>query len=191
MFVANVAHNSLTISGKELLTNGSSKANYIVFNFSEAWTDLTKIVVFRTSVEKIAFALEKDQTLVAIPWECYKTIGETILVGVYGTNEKQEVVLPTTWATIGTVIESTTVAESDDPSPTQNILMTLVDAVTALGEDITTYSQHPNLTKRDNTEQHPIKAITGLEDSLKEKLTRDDYLTTDEVFALIGGTNNA
>lgn len=191
MFWANVSHNSLKLSGKELLTVGSSKANYITFNFSEEWDGLARIVVFRTPSDRIAIQLQDDQSVVAIPWECYRTVGDSIAVGVYGTNSDNEIVLPTIWAEIGRVVDGTTVFDAESPSPTENILATLVDAVAALGENVQTYSQHPNLSKRDQTEQHPITAITGLTNSLNEKLTRDDYLTTDEVLKLIGGTNNA
>lgn len=191
MFLANVKHNSIKLSGRELLTLGSSKANYIFFNFSEEWDGLTRTVVFRTSNEKIAVKLEDDQVIIPIPWECYKTINDSIFVGAYGTNSTDEIVLPTIWGEIGKVVDAVTVLDSSDPSPTENILGALVDAVTSLGVDIQKYSQHPNLTKRDNTAQHPIKAIVGLEDTLDEKLTRNDYLTTDEVNKLIGGNSNA
>lgn len=191
MFWANVSHNSLKVSGKELLTIGSSRVNYITFSFSKEWDGLARIVVFRTSSDRIAIQLKENQNIIAIPWECYKTIGDIIVVGVYGTNSDNEIVLPTTWAEIGRVVDATTVFDTTSPSPTENVLATLVDAVEALGQDINTYSQHPNLSKRDQAEQHPISAISGLTNSLGEKLTRDDYLTTDEVLNLIGGTNNA
>lgn len=191
MFLANVKNNSVTLSGKELLTLGSSKANYIFLNFSEEWDNLARTIVFRTSTEKIAVKLEDDQEIVPIPWECYSTVGDSIEVGLYGTNSDNDIVLPTIWAEVGKVVDAATVLDSSNPSPTENILGALVDAVAALGVDMEKYSQHPNLSKRDNTAQHPIKAISGLENSLNEKLTRDDYLTTSEVIKLIGGTNNA
>lgn len=192
MFLANVTKNSIKVSGKELLTSGSSNSNHIYFNFSEDWDNLVRIVVFRTSLEKIAVSMVENQKVVPIPWECLSTVGETIFVGVYGMNGANEIILPTIWTEVGRVVDAVTVFNSESPSPTENVLATLVDAVEALGQDINTYSQHPNLKKRDQVEQHPIDAITGLTDSLKEKLSRSEYLTTEEVINLMkGGTTDA
>lgn len=191
MFLANVTKNSIKVSGKELLTSGSSNSNHIYFNFSEDWDNLARIVVFRTSLEKIAISMVENQKVVPIPWECLSIVDETIFVGVYGMNNANEVILPTIWGEVGKVVDAVTVLDSNDPSPTENVLSALVDAVSDLNNEVEKYSQHPNLTKRDQVEQHPITAITGLETSLKEKLTRDDYLTTEEVIAMLGGKTNA
>lgn len=189
MFLANVQHNSLKLSGKELLTCGSSRANYIFFNFSEEWDGLDRIVVFKTQSEKISILLDENQTTIPIPWECYKTVGDTIFVGAYGmeTGGEKQIILPTIWATVGQVVDATDVSDADSPEPTQSVLLDLLETVISLGEDVKTYSEHPNLKKRDNPTQHPIDAIDQLPEALDHKLSPDDYLTSDDILTLLGG----
>ena len=48
-------------------------------------------------------------------------------------------------------------------------------------------SDHKLLTNRDANDQHPITAITGLENTLSKKLDEDEALTNEEIEALLGG----
>lgn len=123
MFIVNVAKNSIAVEGKELITSGSVKTNFVQFDFDEEWTGLTKTVIFQTKKVSIPIILEEGvRYQLPIPWEVMAYPNETINVGVYGvrkdaeetTDVDEEIVLPTIWGTIGKVTQGVLV-----PNPLQ------------------------------------------------------------------------
>lgn len=103
MFLIQANNNRLTVSQKEDVTSGSVNVNKVRFEFSEEWDRFQKVAVFRVGSETASVLLGADGECV-IPWELLDEYGRTLYAGVYGTLG-DSIVLPTIWASLGTVQE--------------------------------------------------------------------------------------
>lgn len=135
MFIVNVTKNSIAVEGKELITSGSVKTNFVQFDFDDEWTGLTKTVIFQTKKVSIPIILEEGvRYQLPIPWEVMAYPNETINVGVYGvrkddeetTDVDEEIVLPTIWGTIGKVTQGVLVPNPPTTPPTADSYLQLL-----------------------------------------------------------------
>lgn len=89
------------------------------FVFSDPlWDGLNKTVVFQAG--DITKDVVNPGELVVIPSEITQQVRRNVLVGVYGTDAQQNLVIPTLWATIGRVQEATSPSgdtSTDDSLP--------------------------------------------------------------------------
>lgn len=88
------------------------------FVFSDPlWDGLNKTVVFQAG--DITKDVLNPGELVVIPPEITRQVRRNVLVGVYGTDAQQNLVIPTLWATIGRVQDATSPSgdTSTDESP--------------------------------------------------------------------------
>lgn len=156
MFTLTAVKNVLTISGDELLTSGSVNVNKVEFHFSSEWEGLDKKVIYSTMIDGKVRSYEmtvEDNTSYFLPWELFVSKDNVIYAGVYGLKD-DEIVLPTEKKRLGIVKESVM-----DPNaipvipwdPDQN----------PFPEEGTL--DHRRLTHRDDSNQHAISSITGLE----------------------------
>lgn len=81
------------------------------------WDGLTKTVVFQAG--DITKDVLNPGELVTIPPEITRQVRRNVLVGVYGTDAKQNLVIPTLWATIGMVRDAT--SPSGDTSTDESL----------------------------------------------------------------------
>lgn len=202
MYWVDVNENDVSSVGTDTIVRNNINAVKVKFSFSEEWDNLIKNVVFRGSGKTIGIELSTD--LVTIPWECCKTINESIYVGAYGVDTNGSVLRPTVWTLLGRVVDGVDVNGVLAPSSSNNTLGTIIEALgdlkddldeamdrvndmsenlTDVEKDLETYSEHPNLYGRDEPDQHPIEAIRGL----SEALGTHNYLTPDELKELLGG----
>lgn len=107
--------NRLTVQQREPLTSGSINIYPIQFDFSEDWAGLEKTVVFQYGDTKTAVLPDQVGECV-IPWEVLTDYGRPLMVGVYGTQDKITV-LPTIWASLGTVLEGVSLEDQPPPTP--------------------------------------------------------------------------
>ena len=181
-----------TVSGAEMLTSGTV-GKTIDVEFSAEWNDLIKIAVF-TNGATTRDVLDPDSTIF-IPWEVLATPNKRVSVGFYGyTIEDGEKVLaiPTIWAELGAVRAGADPSgdPSNPPSPEvaeqilaiigdlenldtedkENLVAAINDAYNHGGGGGGT-SDHTQLENRDAANQHPMSAISGLEDALDGKGT--------------------
>lgn len=205
IYWVNVDENVVVVTGTDVIVRNNINAVKVKFSFSEEWDDLTKNVVFRGSGKTIGIELSSD--LVTIPWECCKTVNDQIYVGAYGVDSNGSVLRPTIWSLLGRIVDGVNVSGVLSPSPSDSILGTVIEALGDLKDDIDaamnrvdeisenlsdvetdfeTYSEHPNLYGRNEPDQHPIEAITGLQDAL----VTHSYLTPEELKELIRGDGN-
>lgn len=73
----------------------------VTFEFGEVWNDLTKTVVYRAGSRVLDDVGIVDTSVV--PWELL-TEDADLYIGLYGVNSEGTVVIPTTWAHVGTIL---------------------------------------------------------------------------------------
>ena len=75
----------------------------VEFSFDSQWTGLYKTAVFQAGdVRKIE---KNPNPSTIVPWELLVKPGAFLIIGVYGTNKDGTVVIPTTWATVGGIVD--------------------------------------------------------------------------------------
>ena len=88
------------------------------FEYSDRlWDGLNKTVVFQAG--DITIDVLNPGELVVIPPEITQQVRRNVLVGVYGTDAQQNLVIPTLWATIGRVQDAT--SPSGDTSTDESL----------------------------------------------------------------------
>ena len=188
---------------QETITSGSQKAFKTYFNFKcEEWSGLTKRAVFKSGSVTKEVLLETTH-ICEIPWEVLKEPNVRLEIGVYGTDETG-VVLPTVWVSAGDIKQGTEQSEeSQSPTPDiweqvtstignpenlktsakdniVNAVNEVKDSADAAMKEAKKPIAHKDTTGRDQPEQHPISAITGLETELKGKVKRSEIGDTFE-----------
>lgn len=118
MFVLYANKNQLHLRSREPLTSGSVNVYQALFEFSPDWDGLERMAVFRAGGESWAVALGADGQC-AIPWEALTSHGRQLTAGVYGTRGGEDV-LPTVWASLGTILEGAAPGEDARP-PTPDL----------------------------------------------------------------------
>lgn len=113
---ANKVH--LNVVERETITSGSVNVYTVQFQFSSDWDGLTKTAVFHAADTTVSVLLD-DSNECAIPWEVLQIANRALCVGVYGTRG-EDVVLPTIWATLGTIKEGVCPGDSVQP-PTPSV----------------------------------------------------------------------
>lgn len=96
-----------------MVTSGSVNVYLVQFAFSTDWDELDKTAVFRAGDTKISVVLDATNRC-QIPWEVLENRGRPLEAGVYGT-KNGTVVLPTIWATLGTIKEGASPGENTQP----------------------------------------------------------------------------
>lgn len=102
IFILRANKNKLEVLGREPITSGSVNVYMARFEFSPDWQGLTRKAVFKAGKESRAVLLGESGQCV-IPWEVLTSHGQPLMAGVFGTAD--ETALPTTWASLGTILE--------------------------------------------------------------------------------------
>ena len=113
MFVLYANKNQLHLRSREPLTSGSVNVYQALFEFSPDWDGLERVAVFRTGGESWSVALGENGQC-TIPWEVLVSHGRQLTAGVYGTRGGEDV-LPTVWASLGTILEGAAPGEDARP----------------------------------------------------------------------------
>lgn len=108
----------LKLNERETVTSGSVNVYTVQFAFSSAWDGLDKTAVFQAGSDVISVVLDESQTC-TIPWEVLENPRRTLYAGVYGTKDGN-VVLPTIWASLGTIQQGVTTGTNTQP-PTPDV----------------------------------------------------------------------
>lgn len=203
MFILYARKNQLTVREREPVTSGSVNIYTARFEFSPDWSGLTKKAIFQAGKETRTVLLDKDGVC-TIPWEVLADHGQSLRAGVFGTAD--ETALPTTWASLGMILEGVSAAGAPEPAPPPVGWQEALDrkgdrlAYTETGE-LGLYSgdrelssvpmeggsgecgatDHRRLSHRDAEEQHPISSISGLEKELSRIPGPVEALTNTEL----------
>jgi len=116
VFILRAEKNKLTVVQREPMTSGSANVYQCRFSFSNDWNGMQRVAVFKAGAESQPVILD-DTNECIIPWEVLTTHWRKLTAGVYGTKDGN-VVLPTIWADMGTILEGvSTDAQSMPPTP--------------------------------------------------------------------------
>lgn len=198
MFVVTATKNALQVTGSELMTSGSVNINFVQVVTSNDWRGLNTTIIFQTKRTVITYDLGVDDgnnKVIAIPWEVLQYAGETISVGIYGISPAGadvQVVLPTVWGSIGKVSQGVYLSGGTPPKPSNDLFASFLSRIDGFEGIIADIQQngiyeHTKLRERDADEQHPISAITGLQDKLDEVIMPTDLMTLDDLSDMLGG----
>lgn len=188
MFELYAKKNKLTVLEREAVTSGSVNVYAVHFNFSSDWDSLTKTAVFQAGEVSRAVLLPADGVC-SIPWEVLAAPNVALKAGVFGTRDGS-VVLPTVWASLGVILRGVDSDETARP-PSPGVYEQLLDALERKADGLDYdgsflsllsgkkvldtvpiaggggeggVSDHRLLSHREDAEQHPIEAISGLEE---------------------------
>lgn len=173
----------LTLRKKEQVTSGSVNVYPVKFDFSPDWDGLDKVAVFRAGDKTVSVKTDGDAT---VPWEVLAEPGLVLYAGVYGT-KGAEIVLPTVWAQMACIeVGAAPGEEARPPTPDlweqalagkgDTLAYTvggelglfsggkLLSSVPVRGGGEGGTADHRALSHRDAENQHPIEAISGLEE---------------------------
>lgn len=73
----------------------------VEIEYGDGWEGLKKFVSFR--VGKFKRTRNDVQTETTVPWEVLRKSGDILYIGIEGRNENGDVVIPTVWASVGTI----------------------------------------------------------------------------------------
>lgn len=104
MFWLYADKNKLALLEREPVTSGSVNIYEARFEFSEDYEGLERVAVFQAGGQARNVLLGTGKTCV-IPWELLRWPGYNLMAGVYGKDAGGTVVLPTVWASLGTILE--------------------------------------------------------------------------------------
>lgn len=119
MFILHADKNKLTMTQREQMTSGSLNVYAVKFEFSPEWTGLEKTAVFKSGTTSIPILLD-DTEECTIPWEVLTEHGVQVEAGVYGTLGG-DIVLPTIWCSLGTVMQGAEIPGGGEFPPTPEI----------------------------------------------------------------------
>lgn len=165
MFILYAEKTRLSVQKSEPVTSGSVNVYPVRFQFSPDWDGMVPTAVFRADWKTYAMVLDQNGECV-IPWEALAKPRCRLEAGVYGARDGN-VVLPTIWADLGTVLEGAGPGEPARP-PTAGVLEQVMGELAAVRQLVAALKapDHGLLPGRDAADQHPIQAVAGLEDAL-------------------------
>lgn len=118
MFILYANKNQMAVRRREPVTSGSVNVCAARFEFSDDWAGLERVAVFKAGNESRSVVLDEANAC-QVPWEVLTVPGVPLRAGVYGTRGG-EVVLPTIWAGLGTILQGVAPGEGAHP-PTPDL----------------------------------------------------------------------
>lgn len=113
MFLLSASKVFLNPVQKEAVTSGAVNVFLVQFEFNDDWNELDRTAVFQAGDDKVSVVLD-DTNQCQIPWEVLENPRRTLEVGVYGTKDGK-IVLPTIWASLGTIKEGVSLGGNSQP----------------------------------------------------------------------------
>ncbi len=99
-------------------------------SFTDGWEGITsKVAVFRSGSVGVDVLLDEDRC--TVPPEVLTTPGETLTIGVYGTDSAGEIVIPTVYAEAGRILRGAEPSGIEPEARTQPLIDQLLAAAQA------------------------------------------------------------
>ena len=148
------------------------------FRFTDdLWAGLQKTVVFRSSVTRDVLL---TGTVAVVPHETVAKPGDTLYVGVYGVDAKNNLVIPTLWTGVGGVRDAADPSGDPGTDPTLPVWAQLDNRMTSLEENL---DDAVESSIKDYLEKNPPSG--GVDFKTDETLTLKDGIlsvnTTDQM----------
>lgn len=145
---------------RETLTSGSVNYHIVLFTFNGDWDGLIKKAMFKISGCDAYSVPIDDRGRAIIPRSLlrHENEGAILCCGVRGSNADDELILASTWASMGVIKPGAHLVVEppvDPPSP---------DWYTNILDEIEKSRDHELLIHRDSEAQHPIESISGFDD---------------------------
>jgi hypothetical protein len=87
----------------------------VSFEFDASWSGLKKAASFKVgSLVRTRYNIEESTT---VPWEVMRNSGKPLEIGVEGRDENGNVVIPTVWASVSTILPGATAETPAAPNP--------------------------------------------------------------------------
>lgn len=135
MFELSASKVFLNVIQRETVTSGSANVYLCQFQFDDSWDGLDRTAVFQSGDDKVSVILDGTNQC-QIPWEVLENPRRTLEAGVYGTKDGN-VVLPTVWASLGTIKEGVSLGETSQP-PTPGLYEQILSEIGDLDDLSTT-----------------------------------------------------
>lgn len=167
--------------GRELLTAHMSRIVAISFDFSPEWAGLSKTAVFTDGVTTVDVLDSEwtDGVATHIPHEVLTTAGRRVRVGVYGT-DGENVVLPTVWADLGTVLRGADPSGDESTDPTLPVWAQLQKQLEGIGVTPEEVQAAVEAYLTENPVEAPVTSVNGKTGAVELKAI--------DVSAVAGGT---
>lgn len=133
MFRVEVNGNQARLVQREPITSGSVQAYLMEFSFSEEWSELDRVAVFKTGDNIYDIPLDETNQCF-IPWEVMTEPNVQIQFGIYGARGT-EIVLPTVWVPTDTILEGV-VTGIEANEPTVTLTGQLIEEVNSLNNRV-------------------------------------------------------
>lgn len=177
MFRLQMNKNHVVVEETEMITSGSVNVYDVEFRFNEDWEGLERIAVFRAGNVMIQTILPPDNRI-TMPWEVMVEPSLVLYVGVYGRNcETGDIVLPTVWASIGTIQVGVVTTLGGLYMPCDAIIdikYRIADLQQKLDEAWKTYLDPADVYKRINEAFSDMDALVRLRISILGYLTEPE-----------------
>lgn len=74
----------------------------VAIQYDDSWSELTKTAFFRVG----SHVRKRDdiQTTTTVPWEILRSHGKRLEIGIEGRNSDGDIVIPTIWASVATIL---------------------------------------------------------------------------------------
>ena len=105
---------SLTAKASGKITSGTVGMPVLI-EYDDSWDGLTKTAMFRVS--EFSRKRENIGTYTTVPWEVLRIPGQRLEIGLEGRDANGEIVVPTVWASVGTVFRGASSGISAAPNP--------------------------------------------------------------------------
>lgn len=117
-----------TVLESNSITVGLTGAVVQLIYDDDLWQGMRKKVTFRGPCK---IDVLTDENEVQLPWEVTTAKNVPVYVGVTGVDAAEKVLIPTVWATIGTVLDS---AAGHNPAPGEPVPPVWAQVVSMIGE---------------------------------------------------------
>lgn len=119
------------VTGANVRCNGSKiprgmAGAYISVQYDSVWDNLVKTVVFKGSS---TIDVVTNKNIIEVPHEVLQSVGKRVYIGFYGTAATGKVIIPTFWAELGTVVESTDPSGDESTDPALPVYAALTEQV--------------------------------------------------------------
>lgn len=125
-FVLFANKNQLSVRKREPITSGSVNVYEALFEFSYDWDGLKRLVTFRAGDIYRSIVLDANNACL-IPWETMVIPNVILYVGVCGTKD-EDIILPTIWAKLGTILQGSETGIEILP-PTPDVWQQILDKI--------------------------------------------------------------